>query len=132
MVVRVDQAGHHGHARQIDHLRAGRNRDVRADVADARALDEDDLVGEDAAGFGIEQPAGANRGDGPARPLRSGGAPNSAQTKAPEASTHRSAAIATESVRCQGWLRPAVVRCARRVVARPPACARPLLNQLIM
>ena len=48
--------------RSID-LRAGRNRDVRPDLANARALDEDDLVGEHAAGLGIEQPAGANGGD---------------------------------------------------------------------
>ena len=61
MVVRVDEPGHHRHPRQVDHARARRNRDVGTDVANARAFDEDHLIGEDAAAFRIEQPAGANR-----------------------------------------------------------------------
>jgi len=54
MVVRLDQPRHDGHAREIDDLRAGGDRDVRSDVGDLVARDKDDLIGEDPAGFGIE------------------------------------------------------------------------------
>ena len=63
MVVRVDEARHHRQVRQIDDLRAGGNRGVRSDVANPRSLDDDDLIREDAAGVGIEQPSGADDGD---------------------------------------------------------------------
>ena len=64
MVVRFDQARHHRHLRQIDHLRTGGNRHVGPDLADACAFDQDDLVGEEAAPFGLEQASGADGGDG--------------------------------------------------------------------
>ena len=67
VVVRLDEAGQHGHLREIDDLRAGRDGYVRSDVADARPFDEDDLVRENAAGFSVEQPSCANRGDGRGR-----------------------------------------------------------------
>ena len=63
VVVRVDEARHHRHAGEIDHLSARRNGDVRPDVANPAAFDDDDLIGEDPPAVGIEQAAGADRGD---------------------------------------------------------------------
>jgi len=53
--VRFNEPGENRHARQIDHLRAGRNGDIRPDVADLVALDDDDLIRENASGFRIEK-----------------------------------------------------------------------------
>ena len=56
--VRVDHAGHDGRRAQIDHARAGRNRNAGADIGDAIALDQDKLIFQQPAGHGIEQPSG--------------------------------------------------------------------------
>jgi hypothetical protein len=112
MVVRLDQSGHDGHARQIDHLRAGRNRHVRPDVGDLVAGDEDDLVRENPAGLGIEKTAGTDRSD---RRGRLGGGRRAEQ---------RSGHGQRES--CHGWAAAVVV------VTRPPAARVHWLNQLIM
>ena len=62
MHVAIDQAGEHGGAAEIDDLSAGRNRNAIgwADGCDAVALNQDDLVLEHRARFGIEQPPGAD------------------------------------------------------------------------
>ena len=61
MVVRFDEAGQDGQVRQVDHFRAGGNRDVRADRGDLAVLDEDDLVRRRRAGVGIDQASGPDR-----------------------------------------------------------------------
>ena len=56
--VRVDEAGEHGHPRQVDDLGAGRNRHVRADVPNPLAFGHDDLVGRRSAGLRVNQTPG--------------------------------------------------------------------------
>ena len=50
-------------AAQVDHARAGRDGDVRADVRDAVAANQHDLIRQHRAGPRVEQPSRANRGD---------------------------------------------------------------------
>ncbi len=61
--VAVDQAGQHGGAAEIDHGDAGGDLDFigGADVDDAVAFNQDDLVREIGAGLGIEHASGAHR-----------------------------------------------------------------------
>ena len=61
--VRVDEARQHGRLAEIDHRHAGRNPHLTfgADLRDALAGDEHDLLRQHAAADAVEQTAGANR-----------------------------------------------------------------------
>ena len=59
----IDHAGHDGRIAQIDDLRAGGNLHRRADIGDAVAFHQHDLVVQHGAGAGIEQPSGTNGDD---------------------------------------------------------------------
>ena len=63
MVVRVDEPGEHGQLRQVDHLGARWDRQVRADRSDPSCLHQDHLAGRGGAAFGVDEAAGADRGD---------------------------------------------------------------------
>ena len=62
MIVRVDQSWKHAEIRQVDHLGALWNRDVRPDLPNRRPFDQDDLVWRHRTGIGIDQPARTDRG----------------------------------------------------------------------
>ena len=74
MRVAVDQAGQDRQRREVDHLRARRDRDRRPDRLDPAVLDEDDRVGRDGAGPRVDEPAGAHRRSRPMAPPRPPGA----------------------------------------------------------
>src|SRR5262245_58173382 len=63
--VRVDEAGQHGRATEIDRLCTRRDRhfSLVANFGDALTLYEDDLLGEHRAGQAVEHAASANRRD---------------------------------------------------------------------
>ena len=67
MVVRIDKARQHGHPREIDDRRVRGNGDIRSDLTDPRAFDQNDLIRPDHAGVWIEQAAGADGGNGRGR-----------------------------------------------------------------
>jgi hypothetical protein len=60
--VGVDQPGQHGRATEVDHLRVGRDLDLRrlAHLDDALALYQERLVGQHPAGDAVEQASGAD------------------------------------------------------------------------
>ena len=62
--MRVDQTRQNRRLAQINHVRAGWNFDARfgADIGDAVAHDEDDLLRQHLARLAVEQTAGPNRG----------------------------------------------------------------------
>jgi hypothetical protein len=61
--VRVDHAGENGHRAEVDHARSVRDLEVRADVGDAIAFDQNHLIVEQVARTRIEQMPCSDRDD---------------------------------------------------------------------
>src|SRR5262249_291635 len=103
------------------------------DLFEAVALDQDDLIREDPAGFGIEQPAGADRGDGRCLRARSRCKQDQDLPRKHE-STKQRLVQSCFRVFAFSWLIESLSHgqgCAV-FVTRPPAWREYCLNQLIM
>jgi hypothetical protein len=90
MGVTIDEPGKDRHFRQIENLGPVRNGDIGADRLDLRAANENDLVRQNTARLHVDEPAGADGGDGrDGRGCIGGGRPDQAYQRYEGQTQHR-------------------------------------------